>query len=86
MNKTQLVEAIALETGLSKVAVRKSVDAMVDIVVRTLKENERVTISGFGSFNVIQRSVRMGRNPRSGAPVRIAPKKVIRFRSTVDVE
>lgn len=86
MNKTQLVEAIALETGLSKVAVRKSVDAMVDIVVRTLKESERVTISGFGSFNVIQRSVRMGRNPRSGAPVRIAPKKVIRFRSTVDVE
>lgn len=86
MNKTQLVEAIALETGLPKVAVRKSVDAMVDIVVRTLKESERVTISGFGSFNVIQRSVRMGRNPRSGAPVRIAPKKVIRFRSTVDVE
>ena len=86
MNKTQLVEAVALETGLSKVAVKKSVDSLVDIVIRTLRENERVTISGFGSFSVIQRSVRMGRNPRSGAPVRIAPQKVVRFRSTVEVE
>lgn len=86
MNKSQLVEAIALESGLSKVDARKSVDAFVDIVLRTLNENEKVTISGMGVFSVMQRSARVGRNPRTGAQVKIAPKRVIKFRPTIDVE
>ena len=48
MNKSQLVEAIALETGLSKVDARKSVDAFIEITVRTLKENDKVSLSGMG--------------------------------------
>ena len=86
MNKSQLVEAIALESGLSKVDARKSVDAFVDIVLRTLNENEKVTISGMGVFSVMQRSARVGRNPRTGAQVKIAPKRVIKVRPTIDVE
>ena len=86
MNKSQLVEAIALESGLSKVDARKSVDTFVDIVLRTLNENEKVTISGMGVFSVMQRSARVGRNPRTGAQVKIAPKRVIKFRPTIDVE
>jgi DNA-binding protein HU-beta len=86
MNKSQLVEAIALESGISKADARKSVDAFVDIVLRTLNENEKVTISGMGVFSVMQRSARVGRNPRTGAQVKIAPKRVIKFRPTIDVE
>jgi DNA-binding protein HU-beta len=86
MNKSQLVEAIALESGISKADARKSVDAFVEIVLRTLNENEKVTISGMGVFSVMQRSARVGRNPRTGAQVKIAPKRVIKFRPTIDVE
>ena len=86
MNKSQLVEAIALESGISKADARKSVDAFVDIVLRTLNENEKVTISGMGVFSVMQRSARVGRNPRPGSQVKIAPKRVIKFRPTIDVE
>ena len=86
MNKSQLVEAIALETGLSKVEARKSVDAFINITLRTLKENDKVSLSGMGVFSVMQRSARVGRNPRTGAQVKIAPKRVIRFRPTIEVE
>ena len=86
MNKSQLVEAIALETGLTKVEARKSVDAFVEIVIRTLKENDKVSLSGMGVFSVMQRSARVGRNPRTGAQVKVAPKRVIKFRPTIEVE
>ncbi len=86
MNKSQLVEAIALETGMSKVEARKGVDAFIDIVIRTLKENDKVSLSGMGVFSVMQRSARVGRNPRTGAQVKIAPKRVIKFRPTIEVE
>ncbi len=86
MNKSQLVEAVALEAGLSKVDARKSVDAFIDIVLRTLKEDERVSLSGMGVFSVMQRSARVGRNPRTGAQVKIAPKRVIKFRPTIEME
>ena len=86
MNKSQLVEAVAVETGLSKADVRKSVDAFIDILLRTLKEDERVSLSGMGVFSVMQRSARVGRNPRTGAQVKIAPKRVIKFRPTIEVE
>ena len=86
MNKSQLVEAIAVEAGLSKVEARKSVDAFIDIVIRALREDEKVSLSGMGVFSVMQRSARVGRNPRTGAQVKIAPKRVIKFRPTIEVE
>ena len=86
MNKSQLVEAIAVESGLSKVEARKSVDAFIDIVIRALRENDKVSLSGMGVFSVMQRSARVGRNPRTGAQVKIAPKRVIKFRPTIEVE
>ena len=86
MNKSQLVEAIAVEAGLSKVEARKSVDAFIDIVIRALREDEKVSLSGLGVFSVMQRSARVGRNPRTGAQVKIAPKRVVKFRPTIEVE
>lgn len=86
MNKSQLVEAIALETALPKVEVRKTIDAMIRVVNQSLHEGDRVTLSGLGSFSVQQQAERIGRNPRTGAPVRIPPHKRVKFSPLMDVE
>lgn len=86
MNKSQLVEAIALETNLPKVEIRKVIDSMIRVVNHTLHEGDRVTLSGLGSFSVHQCAERVGRNPRTGAPVRIPPHKSVKFGSLMDVK
>ncbi len=86
MNKAQLVEAVALDANLSRVEARKAVDALLRVTVRTLREGDRLTLSGLGSFSVQQKAARVGRNPRTGAVVKIPPRKVVKFRSAVEVE
>ena len=71
MNKTQLAEAVALETGLTKIAAKKAIDASVRIAVRAFREGESLTMSGLGTFRVVQRTPRTGRNPRTGAQVKV---------------
>lgn len=86
MNKTQLAEAVALETGLTKIAAKKAIDASVRIAVRAFREGESLTMSGLGTFRVVQRTPRTGRNPRTGAQVKVPAGKVLKFRSTTDLE
>ena len=86
MNKAQFVEAVALDAHLSKVEVRKAVDAMIRVTVQSLREGERLTLTGLGTFSVQQKAERVGRNPRTGAAVKIPPRKVIKFRPTVEIE
>lgn len=86
MNKAQLVEAIALETNQPKVEIRKTIDALIHVVNNALQTEERVTLSGLGSFTVHHTSERMGRNPRTGAPVRIPPHKSVKFNSLIEIE
>ena len=86
MNKAQFVEAIALDAHLTKVEARKAVDAMIRVTVQSLREGERLTLTGLGTFSVQQKAERVGRNPRTGAAVKIPPRKVIKFRPTVEVE
>ena len=86
MNKAQLVEAIALETNQPKVEIRKTIDALIHVVNHTLQTEERVTLSGLGSFTVHHTAERMGRNPRTGAPVRIPPHKSVKFNSLIEIE
>ncbi len=86
MNKTQLVEAVALETQLTKVEIRKTVDALIRVINQSLHEGERVTLSGLGSFSLQQLGERVGRNPRTGAPVRIPPHKRVKFTSLMEIE
>jgi DNA-binding protein HU-beta len=84
MNKAQFVEAIALDANISKIDARKAVDAMIRVTVQSLREGERLTLTGLGTFSVQQKSERVGRNPRTGAAVKIPPRKVIKFRPTAD--
>lgn len=86
MNKAQFVEAIALDANIPKVEARKAIDAMIRVTVQSLREGERLTLTGVGTFNVQQRPERVGRNPRTGAAVKIPPRKVIKFRPSVEIE
>lgn len=86
MNKAQLVEAISLDTHLPKVEARKAVDALIRVAVQALREGDKLTLTGLGTFCVHQKSERVGRNPRTGAPVKIPPRKAIKFRPTVEIE
>lgn len=86
MNKAQFVEAVALDANLSKVEARKAIDAMIRVTVQALREGERLTLTGLGSFSIQQKAERVGRNPRTGAAVKIPARKVIRFRPTVEIE
>ncbi|MDR2064395.1 MAG: HU family DNA-binding protein [Prevotellaceae bacterium] len=80
MNKAELIDAIATNADLTKVDSKKALDAFIDAVKAALKKGERVALVGFGSFAVSKRSARTGRNPRTGAAIKIAAKKVVKFK------
>ena len=80
MNKSQLIDAIAERSGVSKVNAKKSIDAFIDVASNTLRQGDKITISGFGSFEVTKKPARVGRNFLTGTPVEIPPKSVVKFR------
>ncbi len=82
MNKTQLIEAVAAQAGLTKVAAKAAVEATVDAIAAALKKGEATQLIGFGTFSVTKRAARMGKNPQTGAPVKIAAKKVVKFKAS----
>ncbi len=86
MNKAQLIESVALEAGISKVAAKRAVDAVVNATIQTLREGDKLSLAGLGTFSVATRPARTGRNPRTGATVKIAPKRVVKFRPTLELE
>lgn len=86
MNKAQLVEAMALDANISKIDARKAVDAMIRATVQALREGDRLTLTGLGTFQVQQQAARIGRNPRTGAAVKIPPRKIVKFRSAIELE
>ena len=86
MNKTQLVEAIALDANITKVDARKAVDALIRVTAQALREGERVTLTGLRTLSVQHKAARTGRNPRTGAAVKIPPRKAVKFRPTIELE
>ena len=80
MNKSELIASIAENTGLSKAAATRSLNAFIDGVTGALGKGESVTLIGFGTFSVNERSARQGRNPQTGKAMKIAAKKVARFK------
>jgi DNA-binding protein HU-beta len=85
MNKAELVDAIASEAKLSKVAAEKALDAFVNQTTKALKAGQRVALVGFGSFSVAKRAARNGRNPQTGKAIKIAAKKVAKFKAGSDL-
>jgi len=80
MNKSELIEHIARQADISKAAATRALDAVVGGVKTTLKKSGSVTIVGFGTFAVTKRAARTGRNPRTGAAIKIKAAKVPKFK------
>jgi len=81
MNKSELIEAMAAEAGISKAAAGKALNGMMDAVKSTLKKGGKVSLVGFGSWDVSKRSARNGRNPQTGETIKIAAKNVVKFKA-----
>ncbi len=80
MNKTELIEHIASKSDISKAAATRALASIIEAVKKTLKKGDTVTLVGFGTFSVSKRAARTGRNPRTGAPLKIKAAKVPRFK------
>jgi DNA-binding protein HU-beta len=81
MNKQDLIDSIAKSADLSKASAGRALDAAVTAVRSSLKKGQSVTIVGFGTFSVGKRAARTGRNPRTGAEIRIRAAKVVKFKA-----
>ena len=81
MNKAELTEVVASSADLSKVAASRAVDAIIDSIIGALRNGDQVSIAGFGTFSVKQRSARSGRNPRTGEPIEIQASNVPGFKA-----
>ncbi|MBI5626383.1 MAG: HU family DNA-binding protein, partial [Nitrosomonadales bacterium] len=79
MNKSDLVDAIAKSAEISKAAAGRALDATVDTIKKALKKGDTVSLVGFGTFKVGKRAARNGRNPRTGATIKIKAAKVPKF-------
>ena len=81
MNKTELVDAIAKETGLSKKDSEKAVKAFTEAVSKELKKKGKVQLVGFGTFETTKRAARTGKNPQTGAAIKIPAATVPKFKA-----
>jgi DNA-binding protein HU-beta len=79
MNKAELVEAIAKKTGGTKAGTEAALDAFIDAVTASLTKGDSVALIGFGTFTVSKRAARKGRNPATGAEIKIPASKVAKF-------
>jgi DNA-binding protein HU-beta len=80
MNKAELIAKIADDAGITKTQANATVDSFVDAVTKSLKKGDKVTLVGFGTFSVSKRAARNGRNPQTGAVIKIKAKKLAKIK------
>ena len=85
MNKAELINAIAAESGLSKADSKKALEAFVSTVSSTLKGGDKISLVGFGTFSVAERSARTGINPSTKKSITIPAKKVAKFKAGAEL-
>jgi len=81
MNKSQLIDLMASEAKMTKVDARKALDSFISVTGKSLKKGDKITLVGYGTFSVVKRNARKGRDPRTQKPINIAAKKVVKFRA-----
>lgn len=81
MNRKELIDALATKTGNTKADADRNIAALIDIITATLKKGDNVALVGFGSFEVRKRAARTGRNPQTGAVLKIKAAKVPAFKA-----
>jgi len=85
MNKSELIDAMSAGAGISKAAAKLALESMVSSVGKTLKGGGRVSLVGFGSWSISNRAARDGRNPQTGATIKIAAKNVVKFKAGAEL-
>ena len=81
MNKSDLIDGMAADAGISKAAAKAALESFMGSVTNTLKGGGKVALVGFGTFSVSKRAARTGRNPQTGAEITIAAKNVAKFKA-----
>ena len=81
MNKADLINTVAAESGLSRANAAKAVDAVISGITGALSSGDSVSLVGFGSFTVTERAARTARNPRTGEAIEVGPSKGVRFKA-----
>ncbi len=86
MNKGDLITRMAGAAGTSKVQAGHALNALLDGITASLRKGERVTLVGFGTFSTSARKARTGRNPQTGAPLKIAARRVAKFSAGAELK
>jgi DNA-binding protein HU-beta len=86
MNKSELIDAIAADAGITKAAAKLALESFLGNVSGTLKKGGRVSLVGFGSWSVSKRAARDGRNPQTGKTIKIAAKNVVKFKAGAELD
>jgi DNA-binding protein HU-beta len=81
MNKAELITAVADKADISKADAGRAVDAFIEVISKAMKKNDKVSLVGFGTFAVRKRAARQGRNPKTGATIKIAASKNPTFKA-----
>jgi DNA-binding protein HU-beta len=85
MNKGQLIDAIASEAKITKASATRALDAFINNTSKSLRKGDKVTLVGFGTFSVVKRAARTGRNPQTGKEIKIASRKVAKFKAGTEL-
>ncbi len=80
MTKAELIASVSADTGITKVVAEKAIDSFMDTIEKALKEGDKVTLTGFGTFQCTKRAARTGRNPRTGGEIKIDACSVPKFK------
>jgi DNA-binding protein HU-beta len=85
MNKAELIDAMASDAKMTKADTKKALESFVTATSKALKKGDRVALVGFGSFSIAKRAARKGRNPQTGKEIKIAAKKVVKFKAGAEL-
>lgn len=86
MNKSDLIDAMAADAGITKAAAKAALESFLSNVEGTLSKGGKVALVGFGSWSVSERAAREGRNPQTGKTITIEAKKVVKFKAGAELE
>ncbi len=85
MNKTELINAISKKAGVTKIVAKQVLEATLETITETVKKNEKVTLNGFGNFELATRAARKGVNPANGQAIQIEAKEVFKFKASSNI-
>jgi DNA-binding protein HU-beta len=80
MTKAELIASIANSTGIKKSTAEKAVNSVIDHITKALKNGDKITLTGFGTFSLAKRAARIGRNPKTGKEIKIPSCKIPKFK------